>query len=134
MNVLRMKVSFFFFVQLNEFEDINISNCTNINITELEALHARLVLYQTASSTYTILYELLEKVPSRPVHYCAWVNDRILNTCNGTNPAHVDELNTHLCAIRSNTRRCHQFHLCSYWIMIIFTIVSILFVVFIITY
>lgn len=108
-------MSFFFFVQLNEFEGINISNCTVINITELETLHARLVLYQTASSTFTILKELLDNVPSRPVHYCAWVNDRIINTCNGTNPAHVDELNTDLCAIQSNTRPCQQFPLsCSY--------------------
>ena len=102
-------------LQLNESVDINLYDCTNIDITVLEALHARLVLYQTTSSTYHIVNDVMEQVGSHPVHYCAWVNDRVLNHCNyenGINSAHRDELNEHLCGTNINDRKCRPLNLC----------------------
>ena len=100
-------------MQLNESVDINLYDCTNIDITVLEALQAQLVLYQMTSSTYPIVNDVMKLVGSDPVHYCAWVNDRVLNRCNyenGINSAHRDELNEHLCG--TNDQGCRLLNLC----------------------
>ena len=102
-------------MQLNESEDINISNCADIDITELDALYVQLVLSEASRSAYRSLNELLNFVESRPIHYCAWLNDRILNNCtgyeNGITSSVRDTLNDDVCG--NNHRSCSPLDLCS---------------------
>lgn len=94
-------------MQLNESEDIHIDDCTNIDLSKMEEIHSRIVLYDTLVNTFETVNEIMRNVDSKPSHYCAWINDRILGKCgdeNNTNYDHRDALNRLLCSRR--TRRC----------------------------
>ena len=101
-------------MQLNESSDIHIYNCTDIDMEKLEEIYSRLTFYNTLRSTFETVNGLLENVDSRPVQYCAWINDRVFDNCSdrsSTNPDHLNTLNTVLCN-HSDLRPCRP-ELCS---------------------
>ena len=98
------------FLQLNKsMESHNIIyDCINIDMEKLEEIYSRLVFYNTLKTTFETVNELMENVDSRPVQYCAWINDRVFDNCNdrsSTNSDHLNTLNTVLCN-RNNLRPC----------------------------
>ena len=83
-------------------------------MVQLEEVHSRLVFYKTQKKVFATFNELLENVDSRPVQYCAWINDRVFDSCtnlSSTNSDHLNTLNEVLCN-RDNLRTCKP-ELCS---------------------
>ena len=68
--------------QINQSDHIDITDCVNINITQLKAIHSRLVLHDTLKSTLDTVEKALNNVKSDAAHYCGWINDRILGNCD----------------------------------------------------
>ena len=70
-------------MQLNESETINIADCTNINLSQLEELHSNMEFYSILSNTFTAVREEVNDPISGPIHYCTWINTRIPDYCTG---------------------------------------------------
>ena len=118
-NIYSLKSNYIlmFHLQLNESADISLKNCSNISAVQLEEIHSRLVLYNSLSRAFATVNELMDKVDSRPIHYCAWINNRVFDDCNDRNSSSPDQhlkhtLNTVLCN-RDDVRNCRP-ELCLY--------------------
>ena len=96
-------------IQLNESPDINIPDCTNIDLSLLNEIYQRIDLYERLENTFDKVREFLPANPHQ-IHTCAWMNHRVLDDCavQNTNYGHRDTLNK-LCDPALNNirpRRC----------------------------
>ena len=77
---------------------------------ELEQVYSRIVFYNTLTSTYNNVDEVMCGIGSEPVNYCAWINHRVFNNCsdNNTNSEskHVKTLNRYLCGVDADIPDC----------------------------
>lgn len=70
-------------MQLNESENITITDCTNINPSEVIELYSRMEFYDILKDTIQVMKEEVEKLPSGSIHSCTWINTRIPSYCTG---------------------------------------------------
>ena len=109
-------------LQLNESADINIPDCTNIDVSKLEQLYFRMDLLDTLKTVLANVEDTMNSVainelPIHQIFHCAWMNDRILDNCRDENSNYTNYRNTlnNLCDRRINRqiRRCNGLQLCS---------------------
>ena len=81
-------------LQLNESPDINIPDCTNIDLSLLEELYLRMDLYQTLQSTLTDVRRIMNDASTHDIYTCAWMDHRILNNCATDHNTNYDHRNT----------------------------------------
>ena len=83
-------------MQLNESPNINIPDCTNIDVNELERIYLRMDLYETLQNAFSDVRKVMNYPSIEDIHTCAWMNNRVLNNCavqNNLNYGHRDTLN-----------------------------------------
>ena len=70
------------------------SDCTNINLSQIEQVYSRLELYDTIVNTMSAVSHVIP-VSSHRIHHCAWMNSRILDNCSNQSMdySHRDTLN-----------------------------------------
>ena len=88
------------------------SNCTNVNLSHLEEIYSfRVGLYDASVSTHLAASAVSTVIPvsSHRIHYCAWMNDRILDNCSSNQTmdyVHRDTLNE-ICGPTPRGPPCH---------------------------
>ena len=92
-------------MQLNESRDINIPDCTSIDVSHLEALRFRMDLYDTIKDTYDTIQENVHGIVSYRVNYCSWINNRIPGNCTHDYRA---TLNEGLCTNEKLKKDCNR--------------------------
>ena len=89
-------------MQLNESENITITDCTNINPAEVIQLYSRMEFYDILKDTIQVMKKEV-KLPSAEIHSCTWINTRIPSYC--TDKKH-DILNTICGKIKNDCQLC----------------------------
>ena len=99
------------FMQLKSADLPIDSDCTNINLSQLEQVYSRLELYDTIVNTMSAVSHVIP-VSSHRIHYCAWMNNRILDNCSNQNMdySHFSTLNA-ICRPNRRGPKCDP-HLC----------------------
>lgn len=87
------------------------TNCTDIAVTRLEEIYSRLKLYDIISKARTSVLNIYPNlIRTDLVHFCAWMNDRLLGNCMEPQ-VYNSELRDALNNVCGGKGRCRQ-HLC----------------------
>ena len=82
-------------IQLNESANINIPDCNNIDLSQIENIYFRINLYDVIVDALRAAQKQVG-IPRDATHYCKWIANRIRGICtNSTN--HVNSY-SHICS------------------------------------